>query len=281
MDIKVKDIGRKTGHFIQNTILMLFSLSCIFPAIWLVLSSLKEKSEFYHSPLALPVNPSIAHYTAILSGSKIGIWMWNSLRNSALSLVFILLFGFIMGYFLSRYKFRGRNALYGYLLLGMLIPVHALMVPMYVLFSRSGLTDNWYTLVLPYVALGLPISVFLVESYVKSIPLELEEAAALDGCSFHRMLFSIIMPMCKPILVTVGIIQFFYIWNEFTFALILIDSEKWMTVPVGITLFKGQYTTDFPKMMTAMVIAIFPAVLLYFIFSKQIIKGMVAGAVKG
>ena len=116
---------------------------------------------------------------------------------------------------------------------------------------------------------------------MKSIPLEVEEAAAIDGSSLHRTLFSIILPMCKPILVTVGIIQFFYVWNEFTFSLILIDSEKWMTVPMGITLFKGQFTTDYPKMMTAMLIAILPAVVLYFSFSKQIIKGMIAGAVKG
>ena len=163
----------------------------------------------------------------------------------------------------------------------MLVPVHALMVPMYVLFTKTGMTDQWFTLILPYTALSLPIAVFLVESFVYSVPVEVEEAAAIDGSSFHRTLFSIIMPMCKPILVTVGIIQFFYVWNEFTFALILINSEQLMTVPVGITLFKGQFTTDYPKMMTAMLVAILPAVILYFSFSKQIIKGMVAGAVKG
>lgn len=260
---------------------MLFSLSCIFPAIWLFYSSLKSKSEFYHSPLALPAQPDFQHYWSILTKSNFLTWLVNSIRNSFLSLFFILLFGFIIGYFLSRYRFKGRNLMYGLFLVGMLVPVHALMVPMYVLFTKMGLTDNWYTLVLPYTALGLPISVFLVESYVKSIPIEVEEAAAIDGSSRHRTLFYIILPMCAPILVTVGIIQFFYVWNEFTFSLILIDSEQWMTVPVGITLFKGQFSTDFPKMMTAMLLAILPAMLIYFIFSKKIIKGMVAGAVKG
>lgn len=274
-------IVRKAGRLFQNAILLLFSLSCIFPVIWLFGSSLKEKTEFYQSPLALPKSPSFQHYINILTESKIGTWMLNSVRNSVMSLVFIILFSFVMGYFLARFRFLGRNVLYGYLLLGMLIPVHALMVPMYVLFTKVGLTDNWFTLVLPYVALGLPIGVFLVESYVHSIPVEVEEAAAIDGCSFHRMLFAIIGPMCKPILVTVGIIQFFYLWNEFTFSLILIDSEQLMTVPVGITLFRGQFSTDFPRMMTAMLVAILPAMVLYFIFSRQIIKGMVAGAVKG
>ncbi|MGB8456013.1 MAG: carbohydrate ABC transporter permease [Anaerocolumna sp.] len=277
----MKEKGYKLLRVIPNAVLMLFSLTCIFPAIWLFYSSLKKKTEFYESPLALPKNLNFGHYIEILTKSDIMTWMVNTIRNSVLSLFFILLIGFITGYFLSRYKFRGRNALYNYFLLGMLVPIHALIVPMYVLFTKAGLNDNWFTLVLPYTALGLPIAVFLVESYVKSIPAEVEEAAAIDGSSLHRTLFSIILPICKPILVTVGIIQFFYAWNEFTFALILTDSEKWMSVPVGITLFKGQFSTDYPKMMTAMIIAIFPAMALYFVFSKQIIKGMITGAVKG
>lgn len=277
----MKEVSRKIGRVLSNIVLMMFSITCIFPAIWLFYSSLKEKSEFYNSPLALPKAPDFQHYISILTKSNILTWMGNTIRNSVLSLFFILLLGFIIGYFLSRYRFRGRNMLYSYFLIGMLVPVHALMVPMYVLFTKAGLNDNWFTLVLPYTALGLPIAVFLAESYIKSIPVEVEEAAAIDGSSIHRTLFSIILPMCKPILVTVGIIQFFYVWNEFTYSLILIDSEKWMTVPVGITLFKGQFSTDFPKMMTAMLLAILPAMALYFAFSKQITEGMVAGAVKG
>lgn len=277
----MKETGRKVVRVIPNLILMIFSITCVYPAIWLLYSSLKDKAEFYNNPVALPSHPSFQHYIDIFTKSKILVWMGNTVRNSAISLVFIIMIGFITGYFLSRYRFKGRKFLYGYFLLGMLVPVHALMVPMYVLFTKTGMTDQWFTLILPYTALSLPIAVFLVESFVYSVPVEVEEAAAIDGSSFHRTLFSIIMPMCKPILVTVGIIQFFYVWNEFTFALILINSEQLMTVPVGITLFKGQFTTDYPKMMTAMLVAILPAVILYFSFSKQIIKGMVAGAVKG
>lgn len=269
------------AYIIPNVILLIFSISCIFPAIWLFYSSLKEKSEFYHSPVALPEHPSFEHYISILTKSDFTTWLLNSLRNSVLSLFFILLFGFTLGYFLSRYRFKGRKLLYSYFLVGMLVPVHALMVPMYVLFTKTGLNNHWYTLILPYTALSMPIAVFLVESYIKSVPIEIEEAAAIDGSSRLRTIYTIVMPMCKPILITIGIIQFFYIWNEFTFSLILINSQELMTIPVGITLFKGQFSTDFPKMMTSMILAIFPTMLIYFIFSKQIIKGMVAGAVKG
>ncbi len=277
----MKKFMEKVLAVIPNIVLFFFSFTCIFPAVWLFYSSLKEKSEFYANPIGLPENPSFQHYISIFTNSDIMVWLGNTARNSFLSLFFILSFGFVIGYFLSRYRFKGSKLLYSYFLIGMLVPVHALMVPMYVLFTKAGLTDNWFTLVLPYTAFGLPITIFLVESFVKSVPVEVEEAAAIDGSSIHRTLFQIIMPICKPILVTAGIIQFFTVWNEFTFSLILIDSARWMTVPVGITLFKGQFTTDYPKMMTAMIIAILPAMIIYFIFSKHIIKGMVAGAVKG
>ena len=148
-------------------------------------------------------------------------------------------------------------------------------------FTKTGLGDSWYTLIFPYTAFGIPISVFLVESYVRNVPRELEEAAAIDGSGFSRTLFSIILPVCKPILVTIGIIQFFALWNEFTYSLILLSDERLKTISVGLTIFKGQYSTDYPQMMSAMFMAILPAIVLYFAFSKQIIKNMVAGAVTG
>ncbi len=273
--------GSLPGKVAVNLILLIFSITCIFPAIWLFYSSMKTKTEFYENPIALPSSLNLDSYINVLQKSDMLKWMGNTARNTILSLILILLIGFIVGYFVARFKFRGRKLLYSYFLLGMLIPIHALMVPMYILFTKTGLGDNWYTLIFPYTAFGIPIAVFLVESYVQNVPKELEEAAAIDGSSFTRTLFSIILPVCRPILVTIGIIQFFSLWNEFTFSLILISDENLKTVSVGLTIFKGQYATDYPQMMAAMFLAILPALLLYFAFSKQIIKGMVAGAVKG
>lgn len=275
---KVRNVAAKAA---VNLLLIAFSITCLYPAVWLFYSSMKTKSGFYENPIGLPKSLNFDNYLYILQKSDILKWAGNTVRNTILSLVLILLIGFIVGYFVARFQFRGRKFLYTYFLLGMLVPIHALMIPMYILFTKTGLGDNWYTLVFPYTAFGIPIAVFLVESYVRNIPRELEEAAAIDGSSFSRTLFSIILPVCKPILVTVGIIQFFALWNEFTFALILISKESLKTIPVGLTIFKGQYSTDYPKMMAAMLLAILPAITVYFTFSKQIIKGMVAGAVKG
>jgi raffinose/stachyose/melibiose transport system permease protein len=269
------------GGIIQNIVMLLFTITCIFPAIWLFYSGLKDKSEFYANPIALPKHPSWKYYIEVFQKSDILTWMLNSFRNTAISLVLIVCIGFVIGYFLARMRFRCRNLVYGYFMLGLLIPIYALMVPMYVVFTKLHINNQWYTLIFPYVAFGLPIAIFLVESYIKNLPIEIEEAASIDGCSFSRRLVSIVLPMCVPILVTVAIIQLFQIWNEFPFALILIDNKSLLTVPVGITLFKGQYVTEYPKMMAAMMISIFPTMVVYFIFSKQIIKGMVVGAVKG
>ena len=163
----------------------------------------------------------------------------------------------------------------------MLVPIHALLVPMFILFSKTGLTDQWYSVPFPNIAFGLPMAIFLVESFIGTVPKEIDEAAAIDGASFTRTLFTIIMPLTTPILVTVGIIAFFNCWNEFSYSLVLLQNKDLFSLPLGMTMFKGVYQSDYPKMMSTMVISIFPALVLYFAFSKHIIKGMMSGAIKG
>ena len=275
----------KTGlvSFLLNALMILFSASCIFPLVWMFYSSLKTKRVFNADIIGLPKEPTISNYVKIMSNQDyhIGQSMMASVRTTVLSVFFIVLFGFIVGYILSRIKFKGNRILYVMFLMGMLIPVHSLLVPIYVVFNKTGLGNQWFTLIIPYVAFGLPIAVFLVEGYIKAIPVELEEAAAIDGSSFSRTLFSIILPIAKPILVTIAIIQVFSCWNEFSFALVLIKDVRLQTVPLAMTMFKGQFASDYPKIMSAMLTTMAPIVILYFVFSKQIIKGMVAGAVKG
>ena len=275
----------RTGllSFFLNALMILFSASCIFPLVWMFYSSLKTKRVFNADIIGLPKEPTISNYVKILTNQDyhIGQSMMASVRTTLLSVFFIVLFGFIVGYILSRIKFKGNRILYVMFLMGMLIPVHSLLVPIYVVFNKTGLGNQWFTLIIPYVAFGLPIAVFLVEGYIKAIPVELEEAAAIDGSSFTRTLFSIILPIAKPILVTIAIIQVFSCWNEFSFALVLIKDVRLQTVPLAMTMFKGQFASDYPKIMSAMLTTMAPIVILYFVFSKQIIKGMVAGAVKG
>ena len=269
---------------ILNVLLWIFSLICIFPLVWMLYSSFKDKREFNASIIALPPNPSLTNYLKIFANKDANLLgaMGNSARTTILSVFLIVLFSFVVGYLLARVSFPLNRPLYIMFLMGMLIPIHSLLVPIYIIFNKTGMANQWYTLLFPYVAFNLPVSLFLVEGYVKGIPIELEEAAAIDGSSFSKTMFSIIFPICRPILTTVGIINVFSCWNEFSFALVLISNNKAITtVPLALKNFTGQFSSDYPKMMAAMLITMAPVVIIYFIFSKQIIKGMVAGAVKG
>ena len=279
--VPAKKVGKSIGKVICNGLLLVFSFSCIFPMVWIFYSSFKTQAEFTQSSTALPQALNLKNYISVFTQTKLGMYMLNSARNTILSVLIIIVFSFLAGYVLSRYRFRGRSLIYNYFIMGMLIPVHALLVPMYVQLRQSGLTNHWYTLLFPYVAFGLPISIMLIESYIASIPKELEEAAAIDGCGFFRCLFQIVFPLAMPILSTVAIIQFFAVWNEFSFSLILVNSDTLRTVPVGLTMFKSAYTVDYPRLMAGIMTTTLPVMILYFVFSKRIIEGMVAGAVKG
>ena len=270
------------GVFV-NAVLWIFSLTCVFPLVWMLYSSLKEKRVFNADIMGLPVNPTLVNYTRILSNEDYHLAeaMGNSLRTTFLSILMIVLFSFIVGYILSRVRFKLNRPLYVIFLMGMLIPVHSLLVPIYVVFRSLDLNDKWYTLLFPYVSFGLPIGIFLVEGFVKSIPISLEEAASIDGSSFSHTLWSIVLPICRPILTTVAIIQVFACWNEFSFALVLMKNVKLQTVPLALTQFRGQFASDYPKQMASMLLTMAPIVVLYFAFNREIIKGMVAGAVKG
>ena len=282
-DMKTHKVKNGIISVFLNLVIVIFSLTCIFPLVWMLYSSLKEKRAFNADIIGLPKEPTLTNYIRILTNSDyhLGESMMNSVRTTGLAVLFIVLFGFIVGYILARVRFKGNRLLYAMFLMGMLIPIHSLLVPIYVVFNKAGISNKWFTLLLPYVSFGLPLAIFLVEGYVKGIPIALEEAAAIDGSSFSRTLWTIILPICKPILVTVAIIQVFGNWNEFSFALVLIKDVALQTVPLALTQFKGQFASDYPKQMAAMLITMSPIVILYFAFSKEIIKGMVAGAVKG
>lgn len=276
-----KLIKRYTASIIANAVLILFSLSCIFPIVWMIYSSLKTSPEFNRSIIELPEKLMFDNYVNAIRISHMDTYFVNSLLNALVALVFVIFISFILGYFLSRFQFKGRKLIYLIILAGMLIPIPSLMIPLFIQFKTLGLFDQRFTLIIPYVAFGLPISTFLVESFIKGIPIDIEEAAVIDGSGFLRKLFTIVMPLSVPILTTISILQFFNKWNEFPFALILVNSEHLKTIPLGLINFSSQYSTDYPMKMAALTLAILPVILIYLIFNKKIIEGMIAGAVKG
>jgi raffinose/stachyose/melibiose transport system permease protein len=264
-----------------NMFVFALSLSCIFPLIWMFYSSFKTSKEFNLNIISLPSQLQFSNYVNAIKNGNLMVPFLNSLFVTLISVILVVILGFLIAYCLARYRFRGRNFIYMLLLFGMLVPVHSLLVPLFIQFKAIGMVDNHFTLIPPYIAFGLPMAVFLYESFLKSTPIEIEEAAFIDGCSLMSVIFRIVMPICRPVIATSLILTFLSSWNEFPFALVLLRSPKLMTVPVALTNFNGQYTVNYPQLLSAMVVAVFPVVLLFLMFSKNIIKGMTAGSVKG
>lgn len=274
-------VFKKIGQCLFNIIMVLFSLTCIFPIIWIMYSSLKTKDEFMLNIISLPARPQFKNYfTAFIEG-KMYTYFKSSLFNSVIVVFFVILISFCIGYVLSRYRFKGRDFIYTLFIAGMLIPVYALIVPLFVQFKVLGLYDKFFTLIIPYIAIRLPLAIFLFESFIKTIPVELDEAAYIDGASTFFTMSRIILPVCKPVMSTIIILAFLDTWNEFPFALVLVTKDIYRTIPVGLTNFYGQYTADYTTLMAALVLSIIPVIIVYLVFYKKIIQGMTAGAVKG
>ncbi|MCL6456909.1 MAG: carbohydrate ABC transporter permease [Gorillibacterium sp.] len=261
--------------------MLLFSLTSIFPIIWIIYSSLKTKDEFMLNTISLPTKLHFSNYYKAFVDGKMYTYFISSSFNSIITVFFVILLSFCVAYPLSRYKFRGRSLIYTLFIVGMLVPVYGLIVPLYLQFKLLGIYDQIYTLLLPFIAIRLPLSIFLFESFIRTVPVDLDEAAYIDGASTYYTMTRIILPVCRPAISTVLILAFLDTWNEFPFSLVLVTKDFLRTLPVGLTTFNGQYTTDYTTLMAAMVLSILPVMAVYLLFYKNIIKGMTAGAVKG
>jgi raffinose/stachyose/melibiose transport system permease protein len=280
-EIQLSRVKNGIGAVLANALVAFLSITCIYPMVWLLYSSVKTEKNFALDTLGLPTEFRFQNYPQAFTEGRIGTYMMNSLFNTIITVVFVLLLGFVIGYCLSRFKFPGRNFLYYLFLAGMLVPIYALLVPIFIEFKAFGILNKKITLILPYIAFSLPVTIFLIESYVKQIPIELEEAAFVDGSGAIASMFRIIMPICSPVLATSAILSFLNTWNEFPLALVLIRSTALKTIPIGLTNFVGTYTTNYTLMMAALVIATLPVIIIYLLFYNYIMDGMIAGAVKG
>lgn len=277
----MKKAKRYLANFFVNVPIMVLSLTCIFPVIWLLYSSVKTDVEFNISPVKLPTKIHLDNFVTAFRRANFGTFTFNSLFNSIISLLLVLIISFILGYLLSRYRFRGRNLIYGMLMAVMMIPIYALIVPIFIQEKKLGLLNSRFSLIPVYVAMELPTEVFLIDSYIKGISVDLEDAASIDGASLPRIMFTIIMPICRPILSTVVILTFMHVWNEFPFAQVLLSQEELKTIPIGLTYFTSQYMTSYTLLLAALAMATIPVLVIYLFFYNKIMEGMMAGAVKG
>lgn len=277
----IKKIGTNIMKLLVNAIIICFSASCVFPILWMINSSLRTNSEFMENTLALATTPHFENYVNAIVKSGILQSFFNSGLLSVLNVVFTIVFSFVIGYFVSRYDFRVKKVIYILFIAGMVVPVLSLLVPVFIQFKVLGLLDKRLSLLIPYVAFSMPFAVILMESYIKGIPADMDEAAYMEGCSTFQLLTRIIFPMCRPVISILVITSFMSAWNEFPFSLVLIKSEHLRTLSVAIRMFNSQYTIDYPLYMAALVVSIIPISIIYLLFSGKIVEGMTVGAVKG
>lgn len=270
----------RPGSIIKYTVLVIIVLVFIFPIIWLFVNSLKTNTEIFTSPWALPSTPQLKNYVDAWTAGNIGRYFLNSIIVTAITLFFSITFSSMAAYAISRMKWKLSNATLVFFLLGMMIPIHATLIPLFLSFTKLGLTNNYVGLILPYITFSFPSSILIMSGFFSSIPREMEEAAVIDGSSIFRAFVLIILPMSQPALITVLIFNFISTWNELLVAVVFISDSIQYTLPVGLTNFIGIYSTNYAPMLAAMMLSILPTIIIYSVFNTKIVSGITAGAIK-
>lgn len=251
------------------------------PVFWIGMTSLKTRPEIYKNPFGWPETLQWGNYKVAWETGKLGIAMLNSLFVCVITLALTMLIGSMAAFAIARMKWKLSGVAMLYILIGMMIPVHCVLIPLFVRFAKLGLSNNLWGLILPYLTFSLPTSVYIMTGFFRSIPNELLESACIDGCSIYKIFFEIALPLSRTGLFVTGLMTFIANWNELLLALVFISDGKKKTLPVALTKFVTPYQTNYDKMFPAIMIAIIPTIIVYTLFSNQIVDGLTTGAVKG
>jgi len=275
---KQKSILSWTIAIILATIWFVISF---LPFIFMIINSFKEKFEMLTKGVfQLPDKLQWSNYMEVLNGGFLNYFR-NSVVVLAISLILLLFIAACASYPLARFQFKLRKSIYAMIVACMSIPVHITLIPVFKMSKSTGLYDSIWALIGPYIAFAVPISVFILTSFMKEIPREIEESAEIDGCGKIRMFFSIILYLSKPGLATLAIYNGVNMWNEFSFAYTLTQSSENRTLPLAIWEFQGQYSMNIPMIMAVLTLTLLPMIIMFIIFQDKLVKGMTAGAIKG
>jgi raffinose/stachyose/melibiose transport system permease protein len=258
------------------------AVSQIFPLIWLVNYSLVKSGDLFGTEfIKIPNPPLWQNFVRAWVDGQVFHYFLNSVIVVGFSVVFSVLFSFLLAYACTRMEWKLSRLVYGFVLMGMMIPIHATLLPNFLLFNKLNLLNTHLGLIIPYVAFTVPFNTIMISGFLKSLPRALEESAMIDGCSVWGCLFQIIAPITKPALITTAIMTFMNNWNEFIMANTYLSSEAVRTLPFSIIKFVGYYRSDYAIQFACMTIVAVPSLIIYFVLNKYITEGVTAGAVKG
>jgi len=278
------DIRKTSGLslFIMYTIVVIFTVLAVYPIFWLVVNSFKTTQEYMlASKLALPTRWFYQNYTIAWRDANFTILTTNSIIYTSVSVISIIILSFMAGFAFAKLPSKITPILHSTFIIGILITLNCIMVPLFIMMRAAGLYNTRLGVLVCYIGIGLPMAVYLATEYIKGIPDEVIESARIDGAVYLRIFGSIILPMAAPVATTVAILTSTGTWNEFMFINILVSSDRYKSLPVGINMFSGSLATDYGKQFAALTIGMTPMIIFYIIFRKQITKGVSAGAVKG
>ena len=271
---------RKTVMYI---VMALITVIVVFPLLWMVLLSFKTSSEIMSNPLAWPTAFNLDNFKNALNTLDFPRLYANTFEVCIVSLALELIITFCSSFVIARMEFKHpklKQLLYGFLIMGLAVSPFILLFPVYRINAFMGLRGKW-ALVFPYVASSISFNTLLLTAYLKQLPVEIDEAAVIDGCNLWDLITKVILPMAKPVIATVVIFNALYIWNEYPYAAVMLRDVSDYTLSMGASFFKGNYTVDYGGIVASSLMIIIPELIFYGIFQKNIVEGMTAGAVKG
>lgn len=276
--------GKKKSKISTKIIYIFLSILAVIyllPLLWVIYVSLKDDKTLFVSPWAMPEHLMLENYGFAWTAGRLGIATLNSAIVCGVTLLLCLLVGSMAAFAIGRMRWKLSGAMMTYFLTGMMIPVHCILIPVFTRFSKLHLTNSLMGLIVPYLTLSLPITIFIMTGFFQSLPNELFESACIDGCSIYRSFTHIALPLSRTGLFVTGLMTFVANWNELLLAMVFISDDAKKTLPVSLSKFVGPYNTNYSQMFAAIVIAIIPTIVVYCMFSNQIVDGLTAGAVKG
>ncbi len=269
----------KVAIILKYFVLTTTAMISLYPFIWVLISSLKDNNEIYSNSFGFPKVIQWGNYVQAWKGAKVGTSFFNSLFVSLASVAILIVITAMGSYILTRVQ--KSTLLSVYLSLGIMIPIHAMLIPSVIIFKHLHLQDTRISLILVYIATNISFSLYIMKGFMDKIPMELDEAATIDGCSKAGIFFRIIFPIAKPGIATIATLAFLNCWNDLLLGLVMISDPVKRTLSLGISALKGSYVTQYGLLCSGFAISIIPVAIMYLIFQKQVVQGMTAGAVKG
>lgn len=275
-------VGRsRTSSMVSTAVGGLLALVAVAPILWVVTTSLRTKRDILGQPLGLPRVPQWQNYVEAWTVGNFGRYFVNSLLVVVPTVLAVMVLSLLAAYAFALFSFRFKKPVFVLLLFGMTVPVGVLIIPLYYQMVSLGLLDTLWAIILPQIALGIPITTLLLRTFIETLPREIVEAARIDGCGSFRLLVRIILPLSRPALLTLTVLQFMWIWNQFLLPVVLINDRDTRTLPTALSAFLGRYSTDTQLLMAGAAISIVPVIVLYVVFQRRFIEGISSGALGG